>query len=70
MTENTGLTAEERNSLRLWFRQAIAQVEIETATASMLKFYAPEKQGTHRVSTTRKRPLRKLQDTHTRELAY
>ncbi len=70
MTKSTVLTLDEKNSLRLWLRQAIAQVEMEEATASLLKFYAPEKSTVHRVSPARKRPTRKSQSTHTREFAY
>jgi hypothetical protein len=70
MREETGLTLEEKNCLRLWFRQAIAAVEIEEAQASMLKLYPPEGGSVHRVSSTRKRPVRNLQGPHSKELAY
>ncbi len=68
--EESALTLEEKNCLRLWFRQAIAQVEMEEAKASLLKFYAPEHAHTHRVSPVRKRPARSTQPVHVKELAY
>jgi hypothetical protein len=68
--EDTALTLEEKNCLRLWFRQAIAQVEIEEAKTSLLKFYAPEHSATHRISPVRKRSARSVQPVHAKELAY
>lgn len=70
MREETGLTLEEKNCLRLWFRQAIAQVELEQAQANMLKLYPPEKDAAHRVSPARKRPSRSIQPSHNKEFAY
>jgi hypothetical protein len=70
MREETGLTLEEKNCLRLWFRQAIAQVELEQAQANMLKLYPPERGAAHRVFPARKRPLRGAQPTHNKEFAY
>jgi hypothetical protein len=70
MREETGLTLEEKNCLRLWFRQAIAAVEMEEAQAAMLKLYPPETDAVHRVSPARKRPVRKPQGPHSKELAY
>jgi len=67
---DSALTLEEKNCLRLWFRQAIAQVEMEEATASILEFYLPEKSASHRVSPVRKRPSRKVQPAHIKEFAY
>lgn len=70
MIENTTLTLDEKNSLRLWFRQAIAHVEMEEAKANMLKLYPPGKNTSHRISPARKRSTRNMQSTHTREFAY
>ena len=70
MREETGLTLEEKNCLRLWFRQAIATVEMEQAQAAMLKLYPAEASAEHRISPARKRPSRHFQGPHSKELAY
>ncbi len=38
--KDTQLTADERECLRMWFRQAIAQVEIEEAKRALLAEHA------------------------------
>lgn len=70
MREETGLTLEEKNCLRLWFRQAIAAVEMEEAKDSMLKLYPAPTGSVHRISPARKRPARNLQLPHSKELVY
>lgn len=70
MREETGLTPEEKSCLRLWFRQAIAAVELEEAKASMLKLYPVEGEAAHRSIPSRKRPSRNTKGPHSKELAY
>lgn len=68
--EKTGLTADEKMCLRLWFRQALIKLEQEEAKSYLLKMYPPETGSFHRVSPTRKRPSRRLSTTHVKEFAY
>lgn len=42
MMNDAPLTADERRTLRMWFRQAIAKLELEEVTQAMLKEYPVE----------------------------
>jgi hypothetical protein len=63
---DSALTKEERDCLRMWFRQAIAQVEMEEATAAILKDRAFF-EGTdvsHRSSVPRRKAVRTRNVSH------
>ncbi|MBX9692893.1 MAG: hypothetical protein K2Z81_10955 [Cyanobacteria bacterium] len=65
------ITAEERRCLRMWFRQAIAQLEqeeVSRAIAAELK--AGSVKGTHRNSVSRRRTQRNRTNPHLRELVF
>jgi hypothetical protein len=69
MNETT-LTNDERECLRTWMRQAIAQIETQEATT---RFIQSRKilEGTpqvHRESVTRRRGRRTIVTTHDKEL--
>lgn len=69
MKENE-LTREERTCLRMWFRQAIAQLEKEEVSAQFIMnsaFYE-ESDDTHRLPVFKRRPRRARNQGHTREL--
>jgi hypothetical protein len=40
--EDMVLTSEEKKCLQMWFRQAIAKIEVEEATRSLLKEHASD----------------------------
>lgn len=60
------LSNEERECLRMWFRQAIAKVEVEEATAAIIRdrafFYGTESHRT--AAVTRRRSSRSHTATH------
>lgn len=62
------LSQEERECLRMWFRQAIAQVEVEEATAAIIRDRAFfEGNESHRTAAvTRRRTSRTRTGTHGR----
>lgn len=62
------LSKEDQECLRMWFRQAIAQVEIEEATAAIIRDRAfLEGTETHRTgAVTRRRAGRSRSGTHVR----
>ncbi len=62
------LSDEERECLRMWFRQAIAQVEVEEATAAIIRDRAFfEGTESHRTgAVTRRRASRSRTSTHGR----
>jgi hypothetical protein len=68
---NTGLTREEKECLKRWFRQAIAEVEKEEVKHFLLKEY-PSESGvlTHRQPQVRRRSHRGQRPMHVKELAY
>ncbi|MBK7750267.1 MAG: hypothetical protein IPP57_19125 [Candidatus Obscuribacter sp.] len=50
------LSADERRCLAMWFRQAIAKLELEEVTQVMLKEYPPEEtEVRHRAVVARRR---------------
>lgn len=67
------ITAEERRCLRMWFRQAIVQLEQqEVAAAIYNEHYEDEtpKKNTHRYAVTRRRTRRNRTIPHLREMVY
>ncbi len=69
MNETT-LSNDERRCLQMWFRQAIAKLELEEVTDVMLKEYPVEadSQGAHRTTTSRRRVSRSRLTSHLKEL--
>ena len=68
---NTGLTKEEKECLKRWFRQAIAEVEKEEVKHFLLKEFPPEASvSTHRQPMVRRRSHRGQRPAHVKELAY
>lgn len=61
------LSYDERRCLQMWFRQAIAKLELDEVTGVMLKEYPieGEKQTSHHTVQTRKRTSRSRVKTHT-----
>ncbi|MBK9204991.1 MAG: hypothetical protein IPL73_21675 [Candidatus Obscuribacter sp.] len=54
--ERVPLSADERRCLAMWFRQAIAKLELEEVTQVMLKEYPPEEtEVRHRAVVARRR---------------
>lgn len=68
--EQTMLAADERRALRLWCRQALAQLEQEELKDRLLKMDKQEENHMHRTSSTRQRPTRHASAAHNKELAY
>ena len=69
MNEST-LTKDERTCLQSWFRQAIAKIEVEEATAQFLqnrKVLEAQLDG-HRTPVSRRRANRSTVAGHAREL--
>jgi hypothetical protein len=67
---NTGLTRDEKLCLQRWFRQAIAEVEMEEAKQFLLREYPIERvQPAHHQPMIR-RPLRRPKTARAKELAY
>jgi hypothetical protein len=67
MKDNT-LSYDERRCLQMWFRQAIAKLELDEVTAVMLKEYPIEGDAqptSHHTVQTRKRVSRSRVKTHT-----
>lgn len=62
------LTKEERRSLQLWFRQAIAEVEKAEVTTQLIKRHGIAEADGHRSNVSRRRAPRNLQSTHHKEL--
>ena len=69
MNETT-LSNDERRCLQMWFRQAIAKLELEEVTDVMLKEYPVEAESTtvHRPTTSRRRASRSRLTSHLKEL--
>ena len=65
------ITAEERRCLRMWFRQAIAQVEREEVRASITAEILEDKQkDTHSLKPAPRRSRRNRAIPHLRELVF
>jgi hypothetical protein len=62
-----GLTNEERRCLKLWFRQAMAEVEREEATTELIQWFGDGEGPGHRSQTSRRRTRRVMQTPHSRE---
>jgi hypothetical protein len=56
--EKAGLTVDERLALRMWCRQALAQLEQEELKERLVQMQINEATHTHRVSKVRQRPSR------------
>lgn len=72
MIEET-ITEDERRALRMWFRQAIAQVEQEEVTAAIkAELGGCEVEGKHRynVMTRRRHSRRSRAIPHLREMVF
>lgn len=70
---DTTLTVDERRCLQMWFRQAIAKLERDEATAQFIKEHGvnmAESVGHRETSFIRRRTRRSGRTTHTRELVY
>jgi len=66
-----GLTNEEKQCLQRWFRQAIAEAEMEEAKHFLLREYPSEAApAAHRQPQVRRRSHRGQHATHAKELAY
>jgi hypothetical protein len=73
MTEDTidTITDDERRCLRMWFRQAIAQLEQEEVTSQIYAEHYADDKGKHRAHAPRRKTTRRTQIVpHLRELAY
>jgi hypothetical protein len=70
MTETT-LTNDERRCLQMWFRQAIAKLELEEVTNVMLENYPLEDEtaNAHKSVVTRRRASRGKLSSHIKELS-
>jgi len=68
--EQTTLASDERMALRLWCRQALAQLEQEELKERLLKMNTPGENPVHRVSQVRQRPSRRVVASRAKELAY
>jgi len=68
----TALTADERQCLQMWFRQALAQVEAEEAAHRLLREHAEDSQLStgHRPAVARRRSYRAQKGSHLKQLAY
>ena len=66
------LTADERRCLRMWFRQAIAQLEQEEVACAIKNELDEEStvKSTHRYSVTRRRTRRSRVIPHLREMVF
>lgn len=67
------ITKEERECLRMWFRQAIAQLEKqEVAKAMYSEHYCDddEQKSGHRYAVTRRRSRRSRVIPHLREMVF
>lgn len=66
------ITDEERQCLRMWFRQAIAQLEQEEVTESIrFELEQSEKaKARHRIPIARRRSRRSRMIPHLRELVF
>jgi|AGTN01.1.fsa_nt_gi hypothetical protein len=72
MIEET-ITEDERRALRMWFRQAIAQVEQEEVTAAIkAELAGSEVEGKHRynVMARRRHSRRNRAIPHLREMVF
>lgn len=70
MTEDM-ITEDERRCLRMWFRQAIAQLEQEEVTAQLYAEHYADEKNKHRVHATRRKTTRRPHIVpHIKELAY
>jgi hypothetical protein len=62
-----GITAEERRCLQMWFRQAIAQIELEELSNRLIRRDGlDESESGHRNYVSRRRS-RRTQSSHGRE---
>lgn len=52
--DDLDLTADEKRTLRMWFRQAIAHVEMEEAKRALLAEHAPAKNSHSRMAAGRR----------------
>lgn len=65
------ITEDERRCLRMWFRQAIAQLEQEEVTAAIKAEHGIEdEKAKHRTHPIRRRTRRSKLTPHLRELVY
>ena len=63
------LSADERRCLAMWFRQAIAKLELEEVTQVMLKEFPPEGETVrHRSVVARRRAARGRAGAHLKQL--
>ena len=71
MTEDMIITDDERRALRMWFRQAIAQVEQDEVTAQIYAEKYCDEKGKHREHAPRRKSSRQTRIVpHLRELVY
>jgi hypothetical protein len=56
--DKASLTADERMALRMWFRQALGELEKKELRERLLSVDAEEVSHGHRVTPVRKRPSR------------
>ncbi|HEY9868123.1 MAG TPA: hypothetical protein V6D08_02860 [Candidatus Obscuribacterales bacterium] len=63
------LTKDEKRCLQNWFRQAIAQVEREEATARLAQWFGIGEGANHRSQSGRRRARRAVNSVHARENA-
>lgn len=67
------ITADERRCLRMWFRQAIVQLEQQEVAAAIINEQTEvetPKQNKHRYSVTRRRTRRSRVIPHLREMVF
>ncbi len=71
MIEEATITEDERRCLRMWFRQAIVQLEQEEVTAAIMAERAgTEAEGKHRYNVSRRRTRRNRTIPHLREMVF
>ncbi|MBX9666351.1 MAG: hypothetical protein K2X93_01985 [Candidatus Obscuribacterales bacterium] len=70
MREEVVITEDERRCLRMWFRQAIAQLEQTEVTASIYAEKCSEEKGKHRDHSARRKSRRTRMIPHLRELVF
>ena len=68
MTE-ARLTKEERRCLKMWFRQAIAELERNEASERLIRWHRSEPVTGHRQQVTRPRRGRLNQPIHNNKIA-
>ena len=70
MREETVITDDQRRCLRMWFRQAIAQLEQAEVSSAIIEEKDEREPGKHRNHSARRRSRRTRMIPHLRELVF